>query len=154
MEQTNTDLSIKEQGDTTVIAEKKDISIPEQTQNTQQEQDIAAQEKRTFTQEELDSIIQKRLADEKRKADQRAQMTLAEREAELARREQELRRVELRTSTMKLLEEKNIPVRLADFFDFDTEEEMRTGMDILAAAFKESVNEGVEQCYKCIGNAP
>ena len=57
----------------------------------------AEKRERTFTQEELNAILQKRLSEERDKAkleaDRKAAMSLAQREQELAAKEEEFRRL-------------------------------------------------------------
>ena len=78
------------------------------------------QQGKTFTQEELNAIIGKRLAEQK----QQYEAGLVEREQELAKREMNMKAVEL-------LAERGLPKTLAGVLKYDTEEELVKAIETL-----------------------
>lgn len=80
----------------------------------------ADQQEKTFTQDELNAIIGKRLSEKKQ-----------QQEAELIKREEELKKREMNIRANELLMEKGLPKSLGAVLKYDTEEELVKAIEIL-----------------------
>ncbi|MEE0741044.1 MAG: hypothetical protein U0M21_01975 [Emergencia sp.] len=87
-------------------------------------------EEKKFTQAEVDAIISKRLSEVKRASENNL---LDEREAELSRRELELK-------AREVLAEKNMPKELAKTLKYDTEDELMEAVTCVKDAMEKSVD--------------
>ena len=70
---------------------------------------------------------------------------LEQREMELARREEVVRKRELRARAMEELTEKQMPGELCDLLDYSGEEAWRASMDTLMRVWSRAVQAGVEK---------
>ncbi len=126
---------------------------------------------KTFTQEEVDKIVQARLAKEAKKnadavaaarteAEKLAKMTAEEkaahdqqeREAKLAQREADIARRELRATALQTLGEKKLPAELADVLDYTDADKCNASIASVEKVYRAAVQQGVEDRMK--GNPP
>ena len=82
-------------------------------------------EEKTFSQEDVNRIVGERLAKEKYKL-----------ESELAEREQELKRSELRLKARELLNERGLPASLIEALSFSDEASMSRSISVVEEALK------------------
>ena len=80
----------------------------------------ADQQEKSFTQNELNAIIGRRLSEQKQ-----------QQEAELIKREEELKKREMNIRANELLMEKGLPKSLGAVLKYDTEEELVKAIEIL-----------------------
>lgn len=118
----------------------------------------AEKRERTFTQEELNTILQKRLSEERDKAkleaDRKAAMSLAQREQELAAKEEEFRRLKQGDAASRILVERGMLSGLSKFLDYTNEVTLQDSINELEQIFKASVQAGVEARFKLNGYIP
>jgi len=126
---------------------------------------------KTFTQEEVDKIVQSRLAKEAKKnadavaaarteaqklatmsAEEKAAHEQQERETKLAQREAEIARRELRATALQTLGEKQLPAELADVLDYTDADKCSASIARVEKAYRAAVQKGVEERMK--GNPP
>ena len=97
------------------------MELQETTGATQEEQ-------ASFSREEMEAYAEERMAEERRKAAaeerRKAEMSFAEREAELIQREERIARIEKREEICEILRRKNIPVEFAGYVDVSSKADM------------------------------
>lgn len=81
---------------------------------------------KTFTQEEVNTLIQERLAKEKAKYEKQ----IADMEADMTRRERRL-------GAREKLQEKGLPVELAELVKLDDEESFNTSLELLEKTYNQ-----------------
>lgn len=139
-----------------------------QTPKAPQEEE-APQETATYTQEDVDRLLAQKEAEcqarqdaavqaARSEADRLLSMTDEERaqarahEEELASREQELVRRELRAQAIEQLAGRQLPAELADLLDYTDAEHCAASMETIERLFREAVQKGVER--RIAGGAP
>ena len=126
---------------------------------------------KSFTQADVDEIVRKTIAKERARAEkavesakteaeklatmtaeQRAAHEQQEREANLAAREAEINRRELRATALQTLAEKQLPAELAEVLDYTDADKCSASITGMEKAFRAAVQKGVEERLK--GNPP
>lgn len=130
-----------------------------------------ATEPKTFTQADIDRIIAKETAKWKSQqekaieaarteaeklatmtAEQRAKFEAKQREENLAKREQEITRRELKAQALETLAQKGLPSDLASMLAYTDADACNASIDAVEKAFRSAVQKGVEERLK--GAAP
>lgn len=132
------------------------------TQNQSVEQQEQKQE-RTFTREELSKILSaektkweneqneaKKLA--KMNADEKQKYQQDQREKALAEREAELLRKEMTAEAKAMLSERDLPIELVTVVDLSSADSVKQSVTDIQKAWEKAVQKGVEERIK--GNAP
>jgi len=88
----------------------------------------------------------------KMNAEQRAEHERQQREDELAKREADITRRELRASTIDELVEKGLPISLADIINYTDADSTKSSIEAVEKAFRQAVGDGVNERLK--GNPP
>lgn len=88
----------------------------------------------------------------KMNAEQRAEHERQQREDELAKREADITRRELRASTIDELVEKGLPISLADIINYTDADSTKASIEAVEKAFRQAVEDGVNERLK--GNPP
>lgn len=127
-----------------------------------------AAETKTYTQEEVDSLLQKeadrRVSEAMKKAERKKEAAvkeaqklaamneqekyeyqLAQREQAIIEKEKQIALMENKNEASKILNEKGISLSLVDFVVAEDAETMKTNIDLLDKAFKQSVKAEVER---------
>ena len=81
-------------------------------------------------------------------AEQKAEYERQKHEDELARREADITRRELRAEALNQLGEKKLPTKLADILDYSSADACTKSIESVTAAFQEAVAEGVAAATK------
>lgn len=146
-----------------------------EVQGQEPEVETETETEKTYTQAEVDAFLQaetdrrvtaalkkaeKRNAEKLREAQKLAQMNetekyeyeLQRREAAIAEKERELALAENKAEASKILAEKGISLQLIDFVVAEDAETMKSNIDLLDKAFKQSVKDEVNR--RLAGNAP
>lgn len=100
-------------------------------------------------------VQQARLDGEERarmSGEERMALDLAEREARLEEREREIAVRELKAETMRILQERGLPMELADVIDHSDAEAAENSLNAVETAFRNAVRSGVEERMR--GNVP
>lgn len=84
----------------------------------------------------------------KMNAEQKAEYAQKKHEEELAKREADITRRELRAEALNQLGEKKLPAKLADILDYSSADACTKSLESVAAAFQEAVSEGVANVTK------
>ena len=120
------------------------------------------EEEKVYTQEEVDLLLEQEAA--KWQASQEAAVQAAhtrsrvpaggeqQREAELARRETEIAKRELRAQAVEQLSARQLPVELADLLDYSDAERCAASLETVERIFRQAVQQGVER--RIVGSAP
>lgn len=132
---------------------------------------------KTFSQDEVNEIVRKRIneanakseeklnkavadaiAEQERKAkltdEQRASEAQKAKEAEIAKREQEVTLRERRAEASVILAEKNVPTELVEYIINEDADKMSENIDQLAKVWDEAVKHAVEEQLKLGGSNP
>lgn len=88
----------------------------------------------------------------KMNADQKAEYERKQREDELAKREADITRRELRASTIDELVEKGLPISLADIINYTDADSTKASIEAVEKAFRQAVEDGINERLK--GNPP
>lgn len=84
--------------------------------------------------------------------EERMALDLAEREARLEEREREIAARELKAETMRILQERGLPMELADVIDHSDAQAAENSLNAVETAFRNAVRSGVEERMR--GNVP
>lgn len=146
---------------------EEETTPAEQPNDGQETAKEPSKETKTLTQEQVDEIIKNRLAKEKQKWDeekqreqneadklkkmndvQKAEYKAQQREEELAIKEAELNRRELMAQAKITLVEKEIPVEMAEFLNYESAEKCNESIEKLANSFNLSIEKTIDDKLK------
>lgn len=103
-------------------------------------------------QSEFDRRVSRALETARMSGEERMALDLAEREARLEEREREIAARELKAETMRILQERGLPMELADVIDHSDAEVAENSLNAVETAFRNAVRSGVEERMR--GNVP
>lgn len=127
-------------------------AIPNESNESPESTQKEPEQPKTYTEEEVNALIQEKINSEqdkaRKEAERKANMSIEERERELLRREEAIRKTEMKNLALEKLSEKKIPPEMSEFLNYDNEENLNQSIEKFNTAFQQAVQWGVEERFR------